>query len=89
MGVSWKIGNLNDFLIKYRISRNQAKLGRIKETLKKTYNIQLMAVNIYGYKDNFINKFIRANLILLQIYPKIAYYLYSIFLKFRRFISFL
>lgn len=81
VGISWKLGNIDDFLIKYRISRNQIKSRRIKETLKKTYKIQLRAVNYYGYKDNFLNKFIRIILLLFLIYPKIAYYMYSFFLS--------
>ncbi len=81
VGKSWKLGNINKKLVKYRISKTQIKLKKIRETIKNTYKIQEKAIKKYGYKDTVFNKLWRILLKLFLIYPKFAYYLHMLILK--------
>lgn len=78
VGISWKIGNIIKPLIKYRLSKTQAKAIRFKETLKKTYKLQSKAVREYGYKDSLFNKIFRIILKITSIFPKVLYFLYRL-----------
>ncbi len=80
VGKDWKLQNLEEPLIKYRLSRSQVKSTHLKETIQNTYRIQKKAINEYGYKDNFKNKFNRFLLRVSLLYPKIAYVFYKKFI---------
>jgi glycosyltransferase involved in cell wall biosynthesis len=79
VGKDWKLRNLEDPLIKYRLSSSQVKITHLKETVQNTYRIQKKAIKEYGYKDNFKSKIFRFSLKISLIYPKIAYFFYKKF----------
>ena len=80
VGKDWKLQNLEEALIKYRLSGSQAKSTHLKETVQNTYLIQKKAIKEYGYNDNFKSKIFRFFLRISLIYPKIAYFFYKKFL---------
>ena len=82
VGLSWKLKNITRPLIKYRLSKTQAKTLRLRETIEKTYKLQYKAVNEYGYKDSFLNKIFRELLKIISIYPIFLYWLY--YLRFKK-----
>ena len=77
----YKIKNLNDFLIKYRIRSGQSKT-QVKKALKTTINIQKKAFTQYGLKPSISDKVFRyiENLlfflpdrIILELFKKLEY----------------
>jgi len=78
IGLNWKLANINQPLIKYRISKTQVKFTNLKETIRNTYLIQKKAISKYGYKDKLYNKIIRIFLKLFLLFPKLFYYIYRI-----------
>lgn len=78
VGIYWKLKILEKPLIKYRISKNQIKSIKFKETIKKTCLIQKKAIKKYGYPDSLYNKLYRIALKSFLFYPKILYYMYKI-----------
>lgn len=82
IGVNWKLANIDEPLIKYRISKTQVKYTNLKETILNTYLIQKRAIAKYGYRDNVFNKLYRISLKSFLLFPKLIYYIYKIkFLK--------
>ena len=79
IGKDWKFKNLEEPLLKYRLSSGQVKNIHLKETIQNTYRIQKKAISEYGYKDNLKSKFVRSLLRISLIYPKIAYIFYRKF----------
>ena len=75
VGIKWKLANLNDFLIKYRISNSQVINIFFKKTLINTYRIQKKAVKIYGYKETIFDKLC---LILSGTFPYFPNFFYKI-----------
>jgi len=86
IGINWKLANIEKPLIKYRISKTQVKFIKLKDTILHTFLIQKKAINVYGYKDNFVNKILRILLYSFLISPKIVYYLYEIRIKIRKYL---
>lgn len=78
IGLNWKLANIDQPLIKYRISKTQAKFTNLKETIRNTYLIQKKAILKYGYRDNLYNKIIRIFLILFFLFPKLSYFTYRL-----------
>lgn len=78
VGVSWKLANINKPLIKYRLSKTQAKFTNLKETLQNIYKIQKIAITKYGYKDNLYNKFFRVLFKLTSSFPRFTYFIYKV-----------
>jgi len=78
IGLNWKLANIDQPLIKYRISKTQVKSTNLKETLRNTYLIQKKAISKYGYRDNLYNKIIRIFLILFLLFPKLSYFIYRL-----------
>lgn len=81
VGVSWKLANIERPLIKYRFSKTQVKATNFKDTLKNTYLIQKKAIEIYGYRDNLLNKLYRTSLKLGMINSKLSYILFRFMIK--------
>ena len=80
VGKEWKLKNLEEPLIKYRLSRGQVKNTHLKETIQNTYRIQKKAIKEYGYKDNFKSKIYRFLLRISSLFPKIALIFYKNFM---------
>ena len=81
VGQNWKFENIEEPLVKYRLSSSQVKRSQLKETIQNTYFIQKKAIKEYEYKDRLFNKFFRLLLRLSFVYPKIAYYAYKVIIK--------
>jgi glycosyltransferase involved in cell wall biosynthesis len=79
VGKDWKLRNLEEPLINYRLSSGQVKSTRLKETIQNTYRIQKKAIREYGYKDNLKSKLYRFLLRVSSLYPKMAYIFYKNF----------
>jgi len=75
IGINWKFANIDEALIKYRISKTQVKFTSLKETIINTYLIQKRAISEYSYKDNNLNKLLRILLKSFSIFPKLLYYI--------------
>ena len=73
LGMYWKFKNLENPLIKYRLSANQAVKTRLKDIIINTYKIQKIAVEEYGYYDSLLNKLFRFFLKSLTITPRLLY----------------
>ena len=80
VGKDWKLQNLEEPLLKYRLSSGQVKSTHLKETIQNTYRIQKKAIREYNYKDNFKSKIYRFLLRVSLLYPKIAYVFYKKFM---------
>ena len=78
VGVSWKLANINEPLIKYRLSKTQAKRMNLKETLQNIYKIQKKAVELYGYRDSLYNKLFRVFFKLFSSFPQFIYLIYKL-----------
>lgn len=52
----YKIWVLDDFILKYRIRKNQSKTLKLKDTLKNTLQIQKKAIKYYNIKPSFSDK---------------------------------
>jgi hypothetical protein len=81
IGKDWKLGNINEYLVKYRLSSTQIKTKELKLTVQNTYKIQENAIQNLGYKDSLYNKIYRLILKISSIYPKIAYMSYKSMIK--------
>ncbi len=82
VGRKWKLKNLSEPLIKYRLNSNQVKNKFLKETLINTYRIKKKAIREYGYRDSLFSGLNRGFLRLLILFPRLAYIIYKIYIKY-------
>ena len=79
--ITWKGFNIEEPLIKYRLSSTQTKWTQLKETIANTYLIQEKALVKYGYRDSLFNYVYRVALKTLVRFPHAGYLLYKIRIK--------
>lgn len=76
IGEKWKLANIQEYLVKYRLCRTQLKSTATKLTIQNTYRIQNNALKEYNYRDRFKNKLFRFGIFLASVFPKFAHYIY-------------
>ena len=82
VGRKWKLRNLSEPLIKYRLNSGQVKNKFLKETLINTFKIQKKAIREYGYNDSIFAISQRILLKFLISFSKLAYILYKFNIKY-------
>lgn len=81
-----KFGNLNEYLMSYRIHENNLSLKNIKKTFKEALNIRKIAVKKYSYKPTIKSKIIMIiQTIVITLFPeKLLYGLFKLFSKYEK-----